>query len=199
MLGRFKHEGANVTIARDGRAVAYMGDDERGDYLYKFVSADKFDPRETQQARRHNLTLLTKGTLYVARLTGDGTEDGVYDGTGEWLPLTSHETSYVDGMSVADVLIDTRLAADKVAPTRMDRPEDVQPNPVNGKIYCALHQQQGPRHQAPRRRGEPAGQQHGPFQPGRPAHPGKRQPERVRARADRDRRRPHAARSSPGT
>ena len=44
MLGRFKHEGANATIARDGRAVVYMGDDERGDYIYKFVSAEKYDP-----------------------------------------------------------------------------------------------------------------------------------------------------------
>jgi secreted PhoX family phosphatase len=50
MLGRFKHEGANVTIARSGHAVAYMGDDERGDYLYEFVSADKVDPRDNQHA-----------------------------------------------------------------------------------------------------------------------------------------------------
>jgi len=138
MLGRFKHEGANITIAPDGRAVAYLGDDERGDYLYKFVSADTFDPRDSQAARKRNMRLLTRGTLYVARFTGDGTEDGEYDGTGEWIPLTSDTTSYVPGMSVADVLIDTRLAADKVAPTRMDRPEDVEGNPVNGKVYLAL-------------------------------------------------------------
>ncbi len=138
MLGRFKHEGANIVLARDGRAVAYMGDDERGDYLYKFVSAEKFDDRGTRAARRHNLSLLTTGTLYVARLTGDGSADGRYDGTGRWIPLCNDRTSFVEGMSVADVLIFTRLAADKVGPTKMDRPEDVEPNPVNGKVYAAL-------------------------------------------------------------
>ncbi len=138
MLGRFKHEGANVTVAPSGRAVAYMGDDERGDYIYKFVSADTVDTAGTAASKQHNMTLLTKGTLYVARLTGDGLEDGVYDGQGSWVPLTSDTESFVDGMSVAEVLIDTRLAADKVSPTRMDRPEDIEPNPVNGKIYCAL-------------------------------------------------------------
>src|SRR5690606_6973709 len=40
-LGRFKHEGAEIILSRDGRAVAYMGDDERFDYLYKFVSDKK--------------------------------------------------------------------------------------------------------------------------------------------------------------
>ena len=138
MLGRFKHEGANVAIARNGKVVAYMGDDERGDYIYKFVSKKTFDGRRGMSARRHNLTLLTEGTLYVARFTGDGTSDGVYDGTGEWIPLTTDTKSFVSGMSVNDVLIDTRLAADKVAPTKMDRPEDIEPNPVNGKVYCAL-------------------------------------------------------------
>ncbi|HEU4811223.1 MAG TPA: alkaline phosphatase PhoX, partial [Nocardioides sp.] len=138
MLGRLKHEGANVTLAPSGQAVAYMGDDERGDYMYKFVSRDKADLSGGSAARARNLTLLSHGTLYVAKFTGDGTGDGVYDGTGEWLRLTSDTTSYVDGMSVADVLIDTRLAADKLAPTKMDRPEDVEPNPVNGKVYAAL-------------------------------------------------------------
>ena len=140
MLGRFKHEGANITIARSGHAVCYLGDDERGEYIYKFVSRDKFDDAGTRAARRRNMTLLTRGTLYVARFTGsrDGTGDQMYDGTGQWLRLTSDAQSFVDGMSVADVLIDTRLAADKVAPTRMDRPEDIEPNPVNGRIYCAL-------------------------------------------------------------
>ena len=138
MLGRFKHEGANIVIAKNGKAVAYMGDDERGDYLYKFVSAEKYDPRGTTRARRTNMKLLSAGTLYVARLTGDGPADAEYDGTGEWIPLCSDTTSYVEGMSVADVLIFTRLASDKVSPTKMDRPEDVEPNLVNGKIYAAL-------------------------------------------------------------
>ncbi len=138
MLGRFKHEGANVAIARNGKAVVYMGDDERGDYIYKFVSRKTYDARRGSSARKHNLALLTEGTLYVARFTGDGSGDGIYDGTGEWIPLTSHLQSFVSGMSVNDVLINTRLAADKVAPTKMDRPEDIEPNPVNGKVYCAL-------------------------------------------------------------
>ena len=148
MLGRFKHEGANIAVADDGRVVAYMGDDERGDYLYKFVSKERHNSAAGKAARRHNLSLLSTGTLYVARLTGDGgavgadgnfeAADSEYDGTGVWIPLTSDTRSFVPGMSVADVLIDTRLAADLVAPTRMDRPEDVEPHPTNGRVYAAL-------------------------------------------------------------
>ncbi|HSE09491.1 MAG TPA: PhoX family phosphatase [Nocardioidaceae bacterium] len=138
MLGRFKHEGANVTVAKSGRVAVYMGDDERGDYIYKFVSRDKMDRSGTKRARRHNKSLLEHGVLYVAKFTGDGLGDGEYDGAGRWIPLTSDEKSFVPGMSVAEVLIDTRLAADTVEPTRMDRPEDIEVNPVNGRIYCAL-------------------------------------------------------------
>jgi secreted PhoX family phosphatase len=138
MLGRFKHEGANIIIAESGQAVAYMGDDERGDYLYKFVSKKKYRARNTPANRRHNLTLLTEGTLYVARLSGDGDADGRFDGTGEWIKLTTDTTSFVPGMSVADVLLFTRLASDAVAATKMDRPEDVEPNLVNGRIYAAM-------------------------------------------------------------
>jgi uncharacterized protein len=138
MLGRFKHEGANIRIAADRRAVAYMGDDEKGEYLYKFVSAKKYRPGNGNAAREHNKTLLDSGTLHVAKLTGDGADDGQYDGTGEWIPLTSDTESFVDGMSVADVLIDARLAGDAVGATRMDRPEDVEPNLVTGKMYAAL-------------------------------------------------------------
>ncbi len=138
MLGRLKHEGANVVVNKNKRVVAYMGDDERGDYIYKFVSAEKFDGSGSVKARRHNKTLLTKGTLYVARFTGDGLDDGVSDGTGTWIKLCTNTTSYVPGMSVAEVLVFTRLAADKMGPTKMDRPEDVEVNPVNGKMYAAL-------------------------------------------------------------
>ena len=70
-LGRFKHEGANVIVARDERVVAYMGDDERFDYLYKFVSDKKFMPGDSWVARKNNLTLLESGTLYVAQVRPD--------------------------------------------------------------------------------------------------------------------------------
>jgi len=137
MLGRFKHEGANVIVSK-GYAVAYMGDDERGDYLYKFVSKRKVAKGASRKARQANKRLLTEGTLYVAKLVGDGTEDGTFDGTGEWIPLCSDTESFVPGMSVTDVLIFTRLAADAVSATAMDRPEDVEPNLATGKVYAAL-------------------------------------------------------------
>nr|WP_179503857.1 PhoX family phosphatase [Nocardioides daedukensis] len=133
-MGRFKHEGANVRLADDGRAVAYMGDDERFDYIYKFVSKRRHRPGN----RRHNMKLLSEGDLYVAKFNGDGAADGDYDGTGEWLPLVVDGRSHVPGWPVADVLIWTRQAADLVGPTKMDRPEDVEPNPVNGRVYAAL-------------------------------------------------------------
>ncbi|WP_205164205.1 PhoX family protein [Arthrobacter roseus] len=142
-LGRFKHEGANVIIAEDGRAVAYSGDDERFDYLYKFVSKNKY----IEGDRAHNMTLLTEGSLYVARFQGnstaeiDGTgglpSDGAFDGVGEWLPLLINGASAVPGMTAADVAVYTRLAADTVGPTKMDRCEDVEPNTKTGKVYVA--------------------------------------------------------------
>jgi hypothetical protein len=148
-LGRFKHEGANVIVAKNGKVVAYMGDDERFDYLYKFVSDKKYMPGDSAVARRHNLTLLESGTLYVAKLTGDspaaeidGTgklpTDGAFDGRGEWIKLVHGNKSYVPGMTAADVLTFTRLAGDAVGATKMDRPEDVEPSKVTGKVYVAL-------------------------------------------------------------
>src|SRR5699024_2909734 len=89
-MGRFKHEGASTTTGEDGRAAAYMGDDQSFEYMYKSVSRDAY----VEGDRAHNMTLLQNGSLYVARFTGDsglvdarGTlpEDGEFDGTGEWL------------------------------------------------------------------------------------------------------------------
>ena len=148
-LGRFKHEGANVRIARSGHVVAYSGDDERFEYVYKFVSRKTYRNDEGKGAREHNKTLFSEGDLFVARFTGDspaaeidGTgrlpSDGEFDGGGEWLPLVVDGQSQVAGMSTAEVLVFTRLAADKVGATKMDRPEDVEPNPVTGKVYVAL-------------------------------------------------------------
>lgn len=145
-MGRFKHEGANVIVAKSGHVVAYMGDDERFDYLYKFVSAGTYRPGKTAEDRKNNLTLLSEGDLYVAKFTGnspaDGFDgagelpaDGAFDGAGVWLPLVVGGQSKVAGMSVEEVLVYTRLAADKVGPTKMDRCEDVQPSPHTGKVY----------------------------------------------------------------
>jgi len=136
-MGRFKHEGANVIVNRDGHVVAYMGDDERFDYLYRFVSRDTMRPGNSAKARKHNLQLLSEGDLSVARFTGDGLDDGVSDGTGEWIPLTRGGESMVPGFSLEEVLVFTRLAADAVQPTKMDRPEDVEPSRHNGNIYVA--------------------------------------------------------------
>ena len=148
-LGRLKHEGADISLTRDGRVVAYMGDDERYDYLYKFVSRRKYRPGSGSAARQHNLALLDEGTLYVARFSGDSPQneidgtgtlpsDGSFDGTGEWLPLASDRESFVPGMSLAEVFVFTREAADKAGATKMDRPEEVERHPGTGAVYVAL-------------------------------------------------------------
>ncbi|GGM67186.1 phosphatase [Longimycelium tulufanense] len=148
-LGRFKHEGANVIIAHDGRVVAYMGDDERFEYMYKFVSDGRFRPGSSRRAREHNKLLLDSGTLYVAKLSGDSPEreidgsgklpsDGEFDGRGEWIPLAHNDKSFVPGMTAEEVYVFTRFAADKVGATKMDRPEDVEPSLRNRRMYAAL-------------------------------------------------------------
>ena len=136
-LGRFKHEGATVAIDDDGTVSVYSGDDSRFEYLYKFVSHRKYRAGSSRWARKHNLEILTSGDLYVAKFTGDGTKDGEFDGSGRWLPLVKDGKSAVPGMSLEEVLIYTRLAGDKVGATKMDRPEDVETNPVNGRVYMA--------------------------------------------------------------
>jgi secreted PhoX family phosphatase len=147
-MGRMKHEGANVIVAPSGHVAAYMGDDERFDYLYKFVSADTMRTGTRQSDRAHNKTLMSNGSLYVARFSGDSPaseidgsgklpSDGAFDGTGEWIPLLVNGESRVTGFSAEEVAVFTRLAADAVGATKMDRPEDVEPNPVTGKVYMA--------------------------------------------------------------
>jgi len=147
-LGRFKHEGANVILGKSGHVAAYMGDDERFDYLYKFVSHDTMVVGTSRQDRRKNKQLLTRGALYVARFTGDspvaeitGTgqlpSDGSFDGIGQWIPLVIDGVCQVPGFTTEEALVHTRLVADAAGATKMDRCEDVQPSPVTGKIYVA--------------------------------------------------------------
>jgi uncharacterized protein len=108
-LGRFKHEGAKVQEARDGRVVVYSGDDEQFEYLYRYVS--NLPWREALRRDRHPLD---DGRLYAAKFADDG--------HGEWLPLTPDNPALA-GWSLADILINTRGAADLAGATRMDRPE----------------------------------------------------------------------------
>ncbi|WP_368565277.1 PhoX family phosphatase [Pseudoxanthomonas sp. UTMC 1351] len=132
-LGRLAHEGVVFAKARPGRPlVAYMGDDAQNEYIYKFVSKDPYIPG------RANGRLLDSGTLYAARFHDDG--------RGEWLALDIEDPAFraaaaakgVEFADQGDVLINTRLAADVVGATRMDRPEWGAIDPHSGWVYFTL-------------------------------------------------------------
>lgn len=126
-LGRFMREGAMLTLAADGRVVVYSGDDAPFEYVYKFVSRDRYAGRPADR------DLLDRGTLYVARFAADG--------TGEWRALRHGDPglTVADGFaSQADLLVRARMAADALGATRMDRPEWVAVHPRTREVYCSL-------------------------------------------------------------
>ena len=141
-LGRMGHEGAWLSNLVEGQRIAvYMGDDARREYMYKFVSDAAWTNADRNRSDRLAVgdKYLDAGTLYVARFNADG--------TGTWLPLVfgqvpdrpavGSDPAYTFA-SQADILVNTRLAADAVGATPMDRPEWTAVNPANGEIYLTL-------------------------------------------------------------
>ena len=110
-MGRFKHEAVAIATTHTGRAACYMGDDQRGDYCYKYIS-----DRAWQDVIDEGKSPLAEGKLYVARFNEDG--------SGDWL-LLSTQNPTLNGLFAddAELLVNTRLAADAVGATKMDRPE----------------------------------------------------------------------------
>ncbi|MFK7794802.1 MAG: PhoX family phosphatase [Gammaproteobacteria bacterium] len=124
-LGRFKHEGIALTIGQDGRVVGYMGDDQQNDYIYKFVSENNW-----HYMLQQDISPLDEGRLYVARFNDDG--------TGDWLELSIKNTLLSARFNdQAEILTYTRIAADLMGATPMDRPEWTSVA-ADGYVYCSL-------------------------------------------------------------
>ena len=129
-LGRFCHEGAETVLNSDGRVVVYCGDDTRGEYVYRFVT----DGRTTRTTAPPICRLLSKGTLYAAQIRRRRHRQMA----AARIRRGKAHAGVTGSSRQADVLIDARRAADLLGATRMDRPEDVQPNGSNGKVYVIL-------------------------------------------------------------
>ena len=135
-LGRFAHEDCRTSRAIEGQNLAfYMGDDSRGEYIYKFVSDAKWDAKDVNGGYAAGDKYMNSGKLYVAKFNADG--------TGQWIEL-SISNSAISGYTTyafadqADVVTHARIAADAVGATKMDRPEWVAVNPNNGEVYVTL-------------------------------------------------------------
>jgi secreted PhoX family phosphatase len=127
-LGRLKHESAAVTVGHGGQVVVYSGDDQRFEYLYKFVGSGNW-----RSARARGRSPLDEGTLHAARFRPVG--------PGEWVPLVHGRgplTAANGFRDQGDVLVKARLAADLLGATRMDRPEWVAVHPATAEVYCTL-------------------------------------------------------------
>lgn len=135
-LGRFAHEDSACRAVEGEPLAFYMGDDSRGEYIYKFVSSANWDSQDVNGGYTAGDKYMNNGTLYVAKFNSDG--------SGEWLELSYGKNGLDASNSVypfssqADVVTFARLAADAMGATKMDRPEWATVNPVNGEVYVTL-------------------------------------------------------------
>ena len=133
-LGRFEHEGFTLVSKPGQPIVAYGGDDDENQFVYRYVSRQQYQPDNAA----HNRDLLNDGTLYAGQFNDDG--------SGRWLPLMFGRgplTAANGFRNQADVLIDARRAARLLGATPMDRPEDIETNPVNDCTYVMLTKNTG--------------------------------------------------------
>lgn len=114
-MGRFAHEAANASLAPDGRCVVYTGDDCADQCLYKFISDEPNN--------------LEKGKLYVANFE-----------KGAWIPLDFNTNPQLQEKfkTELDMLIHCRIAADLVGGSKLDRPEDIEIDPITGDVFVTL-------------------------------------------------------------
>ncbi|WP_391486194.1 PhoX family protein [Acinetobacter pittii] len=135
-LGRFAHEDSACRAVVGQPLAFYMGDDSRGEYIYKFVSTAVWDVKDVNRGYAAGDKYMNAGKLYVAKFNNDG--------SGQWIELAYGKNGLNESnttypfKSQADVVTFARLAADAVGATKMDRPEWCTVNPVNGEVYVTL-------------------------------------------------------------
>ena len=114
-LGRFSHECCTLFELEDKRVVAYSGDDKNSEHLYKFISSEPGSLKE--------------GTLYVADTVN-----------GKWLPLDWEKQAILKSRfkDQTEVLNRVREAAKLLGATELNRPEDIEIDPVSGDVFISL-------------------------------------------------------------
>lgn len=135
-MGRTAHEAAVFGRLEAGKPVTfYMGCDSRNEYIYKWVSTKAWDPADQGGGTAAGDKYLNDGKLYAAKFAADG--------SGTWLELSITNPAIANYATFkfnnqAEVYVYTRIAADAVGATKMDRPEWGAVNPANGEVYFAL-------------------------------------------------------------
>ena len=114
-LGRFSHECCTLYELEDKRVVAYSGDDANDEHLYKFISSKPGSLKE--------------GTLYVADTIN-----------GKWLALDWENQPILKQQfkNQTEVLIRAREASKLLGATPLNRPEDIEIDPISGNILITL-------------------------------------------------------------